>query len=164
MLHLFQCVADSTSFTNLCHEQNGLELGDETVKIFLNTKGTIGEVGAKSAHPAPAPTLGHPWPSVDDDIDKFLAYVDGKAAEGEFTQDIAAEVERLKQHNETKVEYMTLMMELKEQRREGYDEGKESERVISIRNLMKNMKLSAKQAMDVLEIPASEQEKYMALI
>ena len=34
----------------------------------------------------------------------------------------------------------------------------------SIRNLMKNMKLSAKQAMDVLEIPASEQEKYMALI
>ena len=59
---------------------------------------------------------------------------------------------------------MTLMMELKEQRREGYDEGKESERVISIRNLMKNMKLSAKQAMDVLEIPASEQEKYSALI
>ena len=28
------------------------------------------------------------------------------------------------EHNETRVEYMTLMMELKEQRREGYDEGK----------------------------------------
>ena len=65
------------TFTNLCHEQNGLELGDEAVKIFLNTKGTTGEV--------------------DDDIDKFLAYVDGKSAEGEFTSDIAAEVERLKQ-------------------------------------------------------------------
>ena len=91
------------TFTNLCHEQTGLELGDETVKIFLNTKGTIGEV--------------------DEDINKFLAYVDGKAAEGKFTQDIAAEVERLKQHNETRLEYMTLMMELKEQRREGYDEG-----------------------------------------
>ena len=96
------------TFTNLCHEQDGLELGDETVKIFLNTKGTIGEV--------------------DEDIDKFLAYVDGKAAEGEFTQDIAAEVERIKQHNETRVEYMTLMMELKEQRREGRDEGIESAR------------------------------------
>ena len=92
------------TFTSLCHEQDGLELGDETVKIFLNTKGTAGEV--------------------DDDIEKFLAYVDGKAAEGEFTKDIAAEVERLKQHNETRVEYMTLMMELKEQRREGYDEGR----------------------------------------
>ena len=132
------------TFTNLCHEENDLELGDETVKIFLNSKGTIGEV--------------------DGDIDKFLAYVDGKAAEGEFTQDIAAEVERLKQHNETRVEYMTLMMELKEQRREGYDEGKESERVISIRNLMETLNLSAKQAMDALKIPASEQEKYSALI
>ena len=91
------------TFSNLCHEQSDLELGDETVKIFLNTKGTTGEV--------------------DGDIDKFLAYVDGKAAEGEFVQDIAAEVERIKQHNETRVEYMTLMMELKEQRREGYDEG-----------------------------------------
>ena len=91
------------TFTNLCHEQDGLELGDETVKIFLNTKGTTGEV--------------------DEDIESFLAYVDGKAAEGKFTQDIAAEVERLKQHNETRVEYMTLMMELKEQRREGFDEG-----------------------------------------
>lgn len=73
------------TFTNICHEQDGLELGDETVKIFLNTKGTVGEV--------------------DEDIDKFLAYVDGKTAEGEFTQDIAAEVERLKQRNETRVEY-----------------------------------------------------------
>ena len=96
------------TFTNRCHEQDGLELGDETVKIFLNSKGTIGEV--------------------DEDIDKFLAYVDGKAAEGKFTQDVAAEVERLKQHNETRVEYMTLMMELKEQRREGRDEGIESAR------------------------------------
>ena len=91
------------TFTNRCHEQDGLELGDEAVKIFLNTKGTVG--------------------MIDEDIDKFLAYIDGKAAEGEFTQDIAAEVERIKQHNETRVEYMTLMMELKEQRREGFDEG-----------------------------------------
>ena len=136
------------TFTNLCHEQDGLELGDETVKIFLNTKGTTGEV--------------------DDDIDKFLAYVDGKVAEGEFTQDIAAEVERLKQHNETKVEYMTLMMELKEQRREGYAEGeakgKESTLLASIRNLMETANWTAQQAMDALKIPADEQEKYAALI
>ncbi len=76
------------------------------------TKGTIGEV--------------------DEDIGKFLAYVDGKAAEGEFTQDIAAEVERIKQHNETRVEYMTLMMELKEQRREGMEEGINKGRVDTI--------------------------------
>ena len=124
------------TFTNLCHEQDGLELGDETVKIFLNTKGTIGEV--------------------DEDIDKFLAYVDGKTAEGEFTQDIAAEVERLKQHNETRVEYMTLMMELKEQRREGYDEGRTDGRVDNIvdnvRALVAKKGWSPDEALDILNV------------
>ena len=92
------------TFSNRCHEQDGLELGDETTKMFLNAKGTIGKV--------------------DKDIDSFLAYVDGKAAEGKFTQDVASEVDKVKQHNETKVEYMTLMMELKQQRREGQEEGR----------------------------------------
>ena len=91
------------TFTNRCHECDDLELGDGTTKIFLNAKGTVG--------------------NVDEDIDKFLAYVNGKAAEGEFTRDIAAEVAKLKRHEETRLEYMTLMMELKAQRREGYAEG-----------------------------------------
>ncbi len=142
------------TFTNLCHEQDGLELGDETAKIFLNAKGTTGKV--------------------DEDIDKFLAYVDGKAADGEFTQDIAAEVERLKKHNETRVEYMTLMMELKEQRREGFDEGViygenkgrnegiELTIIASIRNLMETVGWTAQQAMDALKVPADEREKYAA--
>lgn len=132
------------TFTNRCHEQDGLELGDETVKIFLNTKGTAGEV--------------------EEDIDRFLAYVDGKAAEGEFTQDVAAEVERLKQHNETRVEYMTLMMELKEQRREGYDEGviygenkgraegRVENIVNNVRALVAKRGWSADEAFDVLNV------------
>lgn len=93
------------TFSNRCHELDDLELGDETTKLFLNAKGTKGKV--------------------DKDIESFLAYVDGKTAEGKFTQDIAAKVERVKQHNETKVEYMTLMMELKQQRREVVSEGKD---------------------------------------
>ena len=91
------------TFTNRCREEEELELGDGTAKIFLNAKGTDGEV--------------------DGDIEKFLAYVNGQAAEGEFTKDIAAEVKRIKEHEETRLEYMTLMMELKQQRREGFAEG-----------------------------------------
>lgn len=120
------------TFTNLCHEQDGLELGDETVKIFLNTKGTVGEV--------------------DEDTDKFLAYVDGKTAEGEFTQDIAAEVERIKQHNETRVEYMTLMMELKEQRREGYDDGRVDNIVNNVRALIAKKGWSPDEALYILNV------------
>ena len=140
------------TFSNICHEKAELELGDETTKIFLNAKGTRG--------------------NVDKDIESFLSYVDGKAAEGKFAQAIAAEVERVKQHNETRVEYMTLMMELKQQRREGYNEGKaegkaegqDSERLNSIRNLMESLHLTAQQAMDALKIPVKEQSKYASQI
>ena len=82
--------------------------------------------------------------------------MDGKAAEGQFTQDIAAEVERIKQHNETKVEYMTLMMELKEQRREGFDEGINKGRVDTIVNnvraLVAKKGWSADEAFDTLGV------------
>ena len=97
------------TFVNRCREQEGLELGDETTKMFLNAKGTVG--------------------NVDKDIESFLAYVDGKAAEGKFTQDIATEVDRVKQHKETRVEYMTFEMEMKQQRREGRQEGKDLMRI-----------------------------------
>ena len=124
------------TFTNICHERDDLELGDETTKLFLNAKGTTG--------------------SVDKDIDSFLAYVDGKTAEGKFTQDIAAEVERVKQHNETRVEYMTLMMELKQQRREGYAEGEAKGRIdnilTSVRSLMEKKGWSLDEAFDVLNV------------
>lgn len=47
-----------------------------------------------------------------------------------------------------------------EGRAEGKAEGKETTILASIRNLMKTMNLTAKQAMDALMIPASEQKKY----
>lgn len=86
--------------------------------------------------------------------------MDGKAAEGEFTRDIAAEVDRLKQHKETKVKYMTLMMELKEQRREGYDEGRTEGITLSIQNLMSRKGWSIEDALDALGIPEQEWNSY----
>lgn len=56
-------------------------------------------------------------------IRAFLRYVDGKAAEGVFVQEVDEEVRRVKQHDETRREYMTLAMELKRQRQEGIAEG-----------------------------------------
>ena len=134
------------TFRNRCVEREGLELGDGATKIFLNTKGTVGEV--------------------DEDIKKFLAYVEGHAAEGDFTRDIAEEVEKVKLHKETRLEYMTLSMELKEQKREGREEGLKDgialATLASIRNLMETVHWTAKQAMDALKIPAAEQAKYAA--
>ena len=42
------------------------------------------------------------------DVQAFLRYVDGKAAEGAFVQALDTEVKAIKQHKETRREYMTL--------------------------------------------------------
>ena len=49
-----------------------------------------------------------------------------------------------------------------EGRQEGFREGADQNRLENIRSLMESMKLTAKQAMDALKIPESEQPKYIA--
>ena len=66
--------------------------------------------------------------TLDPDIRAFLRYVDGKAAEGAFVQALDTEVKSIKQHKETRREYMTLAMELKRQRQFGREEGREEGR------------------------------------
>ena len=78
----------------------------------------------------------------------------------------------LKSSQEVGVKYMRLWEELEEARREGHDsgleeghdlgltEGKEIERLESIKRLMETMEWTAEQAMDALQIPAEEREKY----
>ncbi len=93
------------TFRNRCIECDGLELQDGSTKLFLNSKSRSKDV--------------------DPDIAAFLRYVDGKVAEGQFTKTVEQEVLRIKEHNETRREYMTLAMELRLQRREGEAEGLE---------------------------------------
>ena len=51
-----------------------------------------------------------------------------------------------------------------EGRAEGREEGREETLASSIKMLMKNMKLTAEQAMDSLEIPQSDRKKYLAML
>ena len=84
-----------------------LHLDDRSTKIFLNALGTIGEE--------------------DEDIRHFLQYVARKEPVGAFTQDVAAEVARVKQHEKTRLEYMSLGMMLDDEyyagRAEGFADG-----------------------------------------
>ena len=91
------------TFQNKCVEQPELELGDGTTKIFLNAKGIKGRV--------------------DEDLEDFLQYVDGKPARSRFTQEMAQEVESVKRQDEMRREFVTLYMEYQKQRREGAAEG-----------------------------------------
>ena len=51
---------------------------------------------------------------------------------------------------------------IEEMRQESKNEGIELSRLESIRNLMVSLKCTAQQAMDLLQIPASDQSKYLA--
>ena len=57
---------------------------------------------------------------------------------------------------------------LKEGREEGikvgHKKGREEEKLNSIRSLMKKLNLTLEQAMDVLDVPKSEQEKYAHML
>ena len=78
----------------------------------------------------------------------------------------------LKNSQEVGVKYMRLWDELEEARREGLaegralglTEGKEAERLKLIRKLMETMGWTEEQAMDALQIPAEEREKYKGMI
>ncbi len=45
---------------------------------------------------------------------------------------------------------------------EGKAQGREEEKISSLRSMMKNLKISAEEAMESLDIPKSERSKYMA--
>jgi predicted transposase YdaD len=46
----------------------------------------------------------------------------------------------------------------------GRQEGRESTTILSITNLMKNLHLTAEQAMEALEVPQSQRQKYEGLL
>ena len=105
------------TFRNRCVEKDGLELGDEATKIFLNSKGDS--------------------ETLDPDIRAFLRYVDGKAAEGAFVQALDTEVKAIKQHKETRREYMTLAMELKRMFAEGERMGEQKKETMMILEMLR---------------------------
>ena len=117
------------TFRNRCIEQEGLELGDQTTKLFLNCKGNSD--------------------TIDPDIAAFLRYVDGKSAEGAFVKQIDKELLHVKRHDETRREYMTLAMEMErmkkivsqEAREEGKAEGRMEGATETTKTIAKEMLL-----------------------
>ena len=56
----------------------------------------------------------------------FLRYVDGRAAEGKFVKAVEDEVMRVKEHKETRREYMTYAMEIKRRELASFAEGEKT--------------------------------------
>ena len=80
------------TFVNTCKEDGELELGDESTKIFLNSKGDTKDI--------------------DSDVAAFLQYVEGHAPKGDFMKHVDEEVTRIKAHREWRRSYMKLRDEM----------------------------------------------------
>ncbi|SFI26450.1 conserved hypothetical protein (putative transposase or invertase) [Pseudobutyrivibrio sp. OR37] len=147
------------TFEEVCREYPELTLGDGAKRIFINTR-------------------GHNTEDVSPEfvaLMKFIEYNEGEEIINQSSPNldrIMNRVSQVKANEKVGVKYMQRWEEeaiirhegREEGRAEGLVEGRQEAAVSNIRNLMKNMKLTAEQAMEALGIDKSEFSKYMTML
>ena len=106
------------TFRNLCVEDKGLELGDKTTKVIVNSTGTADDVTP--------------------DVKAFLDYVNGIMSDDAFVREIDEEILRVKQIEQERVGYMTYEMKLEEEREFGREEGREEGKIEMVQEMLRN--------------------------
>ena len=132
------------TFENRCVQDTDLAFGDETLKVIVNTKGTVGEV--------------------TDDLKEVLVYLDEGKTTGEYTKQLDDAVNLVKSSLERRHEYMVMKIHEMEIRNEGKAEGVDETRLENIKSIMNNLKLTPQQAMDALSIPPADQARYKTML
>ena len=83
-------------------------------------------------------------------------------------QEIDAEIHRIKTEGQERMGYMFFADRISEERQEAMQEGcikgRTDERMSNLRQLISKLKMSAEQAMDVLDVPMSERQRYRDLL
>ncbi len=87
------------TFENLCREDPSIALGDESTKIILNTKGSVGEIS--------------------EELRGLLRYMDGLAPEDEFTRKLDRAVANVRTDEKWRREFMVLNELLRDRERIG---------------------------------------------
>ena len=85
------------TFSNLCHENKNLALGDEAIKIFLTPDSTASDISGE--------------------LEEFMDFVIKKRGNSDFTKGLEEAVEAIKKGEGWRPEYMHIQ--------ELYDEGRE---------------------------------------
>lgn len=91
------------TFENRCIQDTSLSLGDDTIKIILNTKGTMDDVPPE--------------------LKSLLDFIDGEEPRDEFTKELEAAVKTVRKNEKWRLDYMTLQQEYRERFQEGKVEG-----------------------------------------
>ena len=93
------------TFKSRCLENLALELKNDVTVLLLNAQGRRGDVSPL--------------------VKNFLQYVDVQVPTDAFTQEVEAEIVKLRHDKETRREYMVLSTRLKDERMAGRAEGRE---------------------------------------
>ncbi|MGL4800039.1 MAG: Rpn family recombination-promoting nuclease/putative transposase [Cellulosilyticaceae bacterium] len=137
------------TFENRCIEDNTLLLGDETTKLFLNTKGTLNDV--------------------DEEMLEFLKYIEEStdevagASRSQLVKVINDKVKHLKEDKSMEVEYMTLLERDKEKFQEGREEGREEGILEANREIAKKMLSKGMSIQDIAAITELSIEEIAAI-
>lgn len=124
------------TFREHCSQDPTILLGDGTVKVFLNTKGTLDDVSAE--------------------IKNLLEYIDKNIVAGEFVEKLNTAVRDVKSMRKARLDYMTLEMyvmerEMKSEERgfkQGIEQGIEQ---VALKMLRKGKSLD--EISDLTEVP-----------
>lgn len=113
---IFICTSDPFAsnlpiyhFKNICMEDKELLLGDETEKVFVNSKGIR--------------------QNISDDMKAFLDFLENKESDSHLTRRLQKEVENAKHQEEWRHEYMFLEELYAEKLEEGRKEGRKEGRI-----------------------------------
>ena len=82
------------TFENRCIQDTSLSLGDDTIKIILNTKGTMDDVTPE--------------------LKSLLDFIDGEEPRDEFTKELEAAVKTVRKNEKWRLDYMTLQINYQE--------------------------------------------------
>ena len=128
------------TFENRCSEDIALTLNDGTVKIILNTKGTLDDVSPE--------------------MKRLLDYVDGKGVSDTFTRDLEEAVQSARQNEKWRLDYMTLQQEYRERFQEGKVEGiKEGKIEGKIETLYEELHMTVVEIAEKLAISEEEVQR-----
>lgn len=126
------------TFEKLCVEEPDINLEDDTRMIILNASGTQKDVS-------------------DDLLDFFKLYKDGKG-ETSLSKRIRDEVEKAKQNDEWRMEYMIQFMRDQEMKDLGKEEGKAEGRIEERKDILNKMIARGFSKEDILKLDFTELE------
>ncbi len=132
------------TFNLKCEEEDSIRLDDGTTRIFFNCRYTGKDIPEEM-------------------IDLYSYIVTGTVG-NDLTRKIHNGVLNARKREDWRSAYMKEMVLLMDAKQEGREEGREDTIIGNIRELMKNMKWTAEQAMKALGLSEEDQAKYSSML